>query len=297
MIRLAGRGIAFAALGAVILNAVSAVILRHEAMVVGLGMAADATHVYEAAFRSERRSTEPIVLVGDSVATQVVREAAGAARGVERLTTYYTISMVGQYLLVEKALRHNRNAREVRLLYIPSSFSNDLDVRLLYPHLVRPLLDREAIAALSPHAKARLRRSPWFSTYGLPIAKASAWFPAFDYGADAALSAIRHRGHMAPISIEYLKRTRDLCRSLGVRFRVYSPPVCRCRPSDLGAMRAVIDENGLTAEFSSYFETLRALDASSFLPDQVHMPPMVLREQASLYGWWWDSEGPAAVTP
>jgi hypothetical protein len=297
LIRFATKGIAFAALGAVILNAISAVLLRHESIVSGLGIASEARHVYEAAFRSEQPSTSPIVLVGDSVATQIVREAADAAKGVEPLTTYYTISMVGQYLLVQNALRHNRSVREVRLLYIPGSFSNDLDGALLYPHLVRPLMDRGAIGGLSPYAEARLRRSPWFPAYGLPISRASAWFPTFDYSADPLLSPIRHRGNMAPVSIEYLKRIVDLCHAHGARFRVYSPPVCRCRLSDLGAMSAVIDENGLRTEFSSYFDTLRVLDSASFLPDQVHLPPAMLREQAHLYHWWWDTGRPAEGAP
>ena len=102
---------------------------------------------------------------------------------------------------------------------------------------------------------------------------------------------------MAPISIEYLKRIAHLCRVRGATFRVYSPPVCRCRLSDLGAMRAVIDENGLGTEFSAYFDTLTVLDSASFLPDQVHLPPAVLREQAKRHRWWWEGDRPPEGIP
>jgi hypothetical protein len=287
--RLALKAVLFTVLGGFLLNALSGLVLRHKTVADGLGLTDEARHVHDARYKSLRPSLAAFVAVGDSVAHQLVAQQALTNPNVENLATYHSVSLVGQYLLARNALRSHPRVRSIVLIYIPGSFSNDLDYRWVYPHFVKPLVDREAMSALSPRALAQLRRSPWFPIYPFPLSKTMAWVPFTDYGALEAGPPRHHRGDLAPISLEYLQAMRALCQAHGVSFRVYSPPLHPRRVPDLSEMSTVIAEAGLEKSFRHYVDTVRVLDASDFQADRVHIRRERVAALAEMYQWWWNS--------
>lgn len=220
----------------------------------------------------KNQTTLSQVVVGDSVGHQVF---AVDEKNYKLLTTQ-SISMLGQYILLKNALESNPNTiRKAVLSYIPHSFSNDLDQPYTFRDVVKSLLWVSNFSDLSIVAMQKIFRFPqsvlgFFSVFKINNSVQMDYGYFFPYSHSYKEPFTQYKPLMSDISIDYLKRMKELCLKHNVAFLIIPSPISEGASLDFAEMKERIHAEGLDDLFVNYFEKLLILPKSYF-KDDIHL--------------------------
>jgi hypothetical protein len=260
------------------------------------------SEVYQAIEAARRPGPDVRTLVmGDSVARQLFRPGTEPRANVRYVTSNYAIAVAGQYYLLEEALKHCPNVRNVEMLLVVGVWGHDLgppytddyfcghfhsasqvadvwrlkrDVRLTTTHAARWLLPNLLAENAARRPQGPTEPAPqgqpmhgWLTPAGgEPILAAAAKVlpPRQPYVMPYDLAP---GGEvlvpLSPVSRHYLDRMRLLCREKGVRLRVLPGP-CVTPPR-------YFDNKGIYDGKFLYVD-------ESILSDGTHVKPELLEE-------------------
>lgn len=209
--------------------------------------------VYQALTEAERPSPAEIVLLGDSVGTQLYTYHGRPRDDIRVLSSNAAISMAGQYAVFLKALRAGvLKGKQLLLVYHPDSFRFDLQDHYLFQYFVKPFWRFRVRREFSSAVAERVRGIPWsFAVYS-PTIRYGNWTPNWE-GPDRPLG--NRRGYIRDISAEYLRRIAELSKQEGIPLQVIPPLVCETWAADhynAARFQAEVDELGLQEIFGSY---------------------------------------------
>ena len=221
--------------------------------------------VWDALDRSSVRSSNHILILGDSVGWQIFNPSH-EARDAMHLTTNLGVNMAGHYILAARVIESGTPLREIYLCCIPPAFENNLDQHFTFNAFVKPFYRRENRHFFSPLLYQRLSRQPYWLT-ALPVVRNTWLADGIDYGSDANRPT---PPEISPLSLEYLQKLRDLARSRHIGFHLIAPPINVKYKDDYSRMRRQVHDAGLDAAFGRYFEDLEIIDAAYFR-DEYHL--------------------------
>lgn len=215
--------------------------------------------VYEALAEARRPSPAKVILLGDSVATQLYTHHGRPRDDIRVLCSNAAISMAGQYVVLLQALEAGslKNS-EVVLVYHPDSFRFDIQDRFAFQYFVKPFYRIRWLSEFSPTVKARVREVPWSATVWLPMIRFGNWTP--DWKGPAQSSSQGAKRYLREVSIEYLHRIEELSRTGGFPLRLMPPPVCEMWANeflDVAQFQSEVHSAGLDELFRDYFDQLQ----------------------------------------
>lgn len=252
-----------------LLNLISYVLIKEN-------ICTDRQDIYKA-IESCKKTHEgkDILILGDSVASQLVTYGMKNKKRIIDLTCNQAMSLAGQYVLLENILKNNKQIKTVCLLVIPNSFRNNLDNKYTHNYFVKPFYTNFAeYLTNNTILKINKKYSKMHSVIDkLPVSRVINVF-AIDYHDDS--SPERYDTHLSPVSIEYLTLMQNKCNSLNVKFKIYPLPISKTiynTNKNLSYMRNQTNSNGFNAIFEEYFDKLVVLDDNFFVSDNTHIKP------------------------
>ncbi|MDQ3234610.1 MAG: hypothetical protein M3Q07_22630 [Pseudobdellovibrionaceae bacterium] len=230
---------------------------------------------YDVVLRSQEKTTKTKLVLGDSVANQIYYEQRNSPDTLV-LTSVQGISMIGQYILMNKVLEANPGQiKSMSLVYIPHSFSNNLDQPYTMGNLVSAFFTFENLHYFSRESIWMLARRPlvflsllkFFRTNNLLTIDYTPFNP------DPSMPFepfTRHAAFLSPISSQYLKLIFDKCAEEKIECKVVGAPIARTANIDFVKFRNSVASSGLDKEFEHYFDAVHVLEGENFV-DGVHL--------------------------
>jgi hypothetical protein len=215
------------------------------------------TEVYEVIAASKTKLNKKKLVIGDSVAKQVLDSLANDS-SIVSLASNQAISMVGQYVIASQALAANPSLDTLVLMYHPFSFQNNLASPLSFHYFVKPFYGTENRGLFSATVVMQVEAIPFYYLAQYRPVLTSNWSPTYEGVSDG-------KGLFSTISKEYVSRLQQLCLKKGVVLQIISPPINEVfRPQILASQ----------ADFETipgYVDSWHFYAAANFLPDQIHL--------------------------
>lgn len=215
------------------------------------------TEVYEVLAASKAKLKKKKLVIGDSVAKQVLDSLANDS-AIVSLASNQAISMAGQYVIAAQALIANPSVDTLVLIYHPFSFQNNLASPLSFHYFVKPIYTEENMPLISELVKHQVEAIPFYYLAHYRPVLTSNWSPSFEGISD-------EKGLFSSISREYVLRLHQLCVKKGVVLQIISPPINEVFRNQLIAARV---------EFKSipgYADSWNFYASTNFLSDQIHL--------------------------
>lgn len=235
----------------------------------------DGSETYEAIRRAETPSTNPNVILGESVSHQLLM-------GVDLpdtldLSCNQAVSVCGQYLLAREAIAHDPAVKQITLAYQPLSFTNDLSQKFTFNYFVKPFWVRpEMQPFIDGLVTTRLDRRPVYRLMAFPLFRYTDVLSTTDYTDPDPPSF----AYLSPVSIDYLRRLSALCQAHQVRLRIVSTPISKTSGYDEGVFLKEVSDAHLDDIFAGYTQTIRQVDPELLL-DNVHFKPQSIRQNSA----------------
>lgn len=224
--------------------------------------------IYYSIQKSEQKNNSKKLLLGDSVGNQLFPNSKND-EPINSLACNQSISLVGHYILLKNYLNSGNHVDTVFLLYAPSSFSNNLDEKYTYHYFLKPFYKKEYKTVFTEEVNRQIKKIPYYRFCRLPYILTTNWAP--DYGLENNTEEISNT-FLSPISVEYLKRIRNLSKKFDFEFIILAPPINEKKKTKLLSInRKKISDNDLEGLFTNYFQGMRFLNDSNFYPDGVHL--------------------------
>ncbi|MCH8330347.1 MAG: hypothetical protein IH946_03040 [Bacteroidetes bacterium] len=219
--------------------------------------------IYRNINRSNTDLGAATLIIGDSGADQLYTSTKSHGKAVS-LTTNAAITMAGQYIFLQNALKNN-DLKKVVLIYNPLSFSNNLDTATSYQYFIKPFYTIENKVYFDTSVNDAL--IPFFlpSLSQLPLIKATNWVPDFSFRLEKSTV------ELSPINKNYLKKISELTLERGIQFSVLPGMIKESKRNDtFQELRSLIKANGLQDAFKDYFNKMIFLEDKWFR-DEVHV--------------------------
>lgn len=270
MVRLLIKILFFITTSFVLLNLISFVLVRNNFI------SKPTIEVYEAIDSSNKRHEgKDVLILGDSVARQLVSIGIKNKAHIIDLSCNMAISLAGQYVLFENVLKNNKQIKTVCILLVPDSFTNNLNQKYTHNYFVKPFyteysayLTKNTIQIVnSKYSKVVAVFDPFFGK--LPLSKVLD-VTSIDYHDD---SSSKHGTHLSPISIEYLTLIQNKCSKLNIKLKIYPLPISVSTYNKIRSLdyfRNQINNNQYNDILGEYINNLVVLDDNFFLKDTVH---------------------------
>lgn len=267
MINIITRSIFIAIISFAIINVISYIVISNDYLVSDLNKETIGADAYNAIDLSKYyypdRNT---VILGDSVARQIITKGLAGKINVIDLTCNQALSLAGHYSLLLNVLNHNPQVSKVYLLYHIGSFSNNLDEPWTYNYFVKPFyLENDSL--FSDNIHTIIKRKFYWPLYKLPIARVLPCFGSIDYSHKDTLA--KYRPIMSPTSIEYIQIIQKLCRARNVEFKIFPTPISFKAGISFHDFNILVRENNLCDTFNKYLDRMIVLD-DDFFVDRVH---------------------------
>ena len=174
--------------------------------------------------------------------------------------------MAGQYILLKTFIDNNKNnlPDEIVLIMTPTSFNNNLDQIYTYNNFLKPFYRSEYASMITDTCREQIRKVPFYYISQWPIIVNTNWSPTYENTDPYPF--------IAPISINYLLKIKELCLKYKLPVKFYCPPVKASRSELVMAFAkndSLPEKTGFKNEFASYFKGMVILPDSLF-QDQVH---------------------------
>ena len=215
------------------------------------------TEVYEVISASKSKLKRKKLVIGDSVAKQVLDSLANDSTIVS-LASNQAISMAGQYVIASQALTANPSLDTLVLMYHPYSFQNNLASPLSFHYFVKPFYTDENRALFSREVKQQVEAIPFYYLAHYRPVLTSNWSPSFEGVSD-------EKGLFSSISRDYVSKLQQLCSKNGVVLQIISPPINEIYKERL--MKAQAQFKAIPG----FVESWHFYAKSNFLPDQIHL--------------------------
>jgi hypothetical protein len=215
------------------------------------------TEVYEVLAASKSKLKRKKLVIGDSVAKQVLDSLANDSMIVS-LASNQAISMAGQFVIAINALTQNPEIDTLVLMYHPLSFQNNLASPLSFHYFVKPFFTSENRGLFSASVIGQVEAIPFYYVAQYRPVLTSNWSPTYAGVSDENVL-------FSTISREYVERLRTLCDAKGVVFQIIAPPINVAFQAKLVAARAQFEA------IPGYTETWTFYAASNFIADQIHV--------------------------
>ncbi len=235
--------------------------------------------IYDVIKLADTAGPFPEVIIGDSVARQLF--PTGPGKKSLYLTSNQAISMVGQYILVDKYItRFPGQVKDVIAILHPYSFTNNLDQKWSFNYFFLPFFTRENDRYFSPLVFSLMENCKYCYLYRQGFIKkfikkhlehfqvdfSSLDNHPFEFTGYSTVDRI----YLTPIALEYLKKLDELCKQNQIKLHLFCPPISRVFNSDYSFMKIQLRENGLTEMFSDYFAKMLLLKDDAFKHDLIH---------------------------
>jgi hypothetical protein len=239
--------------------------------------------IYEAIHLAETAGPYPEVIIADSVGRQLF--PTGPGKKSLYLTSNQAISMVGQYILLDKYIsRFPGQVKNVIAIFHPYALANNLDQVWTFNYFFLPFFSSENDPYFSPLVFSLMKscKNCYLYRQGFIkkfIKKHLEHFQV-DFSAlgnhpfDSTGFKTGDRIYLAPLSIEYLNKMQELCRQNHIAFHLFCPPLSRKYYSDYSFVKNQLRENGLIEMFSDYFGKMLFLKDDAFKHDFIHYRTM-----------------------
>lgn len=214
----------------------------------------------------DKGKTEDIIVIGDSVGNQLYF-VADEISGITGLASTMAISMVGQYLVLNKVVENNKSqGKRVYLIYHPSSFKEDLNTKFTYHYFLKPFFYEENYLDIEAPALSRIQQIPYYEYCQWPWLKATNITPNFE----SVPSDNQDQFYLSEISQLYLQKMKKLAKENDFTLKILAPPIQeKFREYDFARFVNQIDELGMSAEFTGYVDDIQYFSAELF-QDEVH---------------------------
>ncbi|MGL4947337.1 MAG: hypothetical protein ACRDAQ_03835 [Cetobacterium sp.] len=251
------------------------------------GLSKPNADVYEAIGAANQKSDYKEVILGDSVSRQIFNIQNQENSKYYHLSSNQAISVLGNYILLEKYLKNNPQTEKVYLMMRPTSFNNDLNQKWTYAYFILPFFSVENIDLFSKKVlnKLKSRNKEIYLNYDL--------IKVLEKNPKLALSMkidySDHKDHskeeafLSEVSIESLKKIEKLCFDNKIKFEILSSPLSEKETKVYSRLEEDISKNNFTEIFSRYFESISFYPESSF-GDGIHFEKKYLNENIENIG-------------
>lgn len=211
---------------------------------------------------AKREIASDTLYIGDSVAGQVM-----PYNGKNVLTSNGSVYAVGNYLIMDDALRNDPGITTVIYMSIPQVIGHKFERSNTWNNFVKPFWIPENVQRLDSTVIDKVERHRaslaqlFIPAKFLPLSEVN-----MENGVKKADDVL------SPFALHWLQRMKDLCDERHVTLRIASPPVARKavkESNDWSAMRQQVRGTGLEELFDRYFRSIAAYP-DSMLKDRVH---------------------------
>jgi len=257
------------ALSFIILNIVSYLIISNSILSNKFKIYSIGAEVYNAiALSNKVHASKRTLMLGDSVAKQLIDQNISIKTDTIDLTCNQAISLAGNYDLLLNVLKYNKQVRRIYLLYRVNSFENNLNQKWTYNFFILPFYRRHE-ATFTVNTQEIVQTKLYWLFYRLPIAKVLPVFGNIDYS--DKYKDTKQDIKLSATSIEYLKMIQEVCRAHNVDFKILPVPVSIIKLGAYDYFKYQISVNKLDEMFSRYFDKFIVLDDGFYKQDQVHI--------------------------
>jgi len=212
------------------------------------------------------------LILGDSAGNQLISHGVYESDHMISLACNQATTMVGQYILLNTFFENNphHNIDEVILIYHPSSFENNMDLKYTYQYLLKPFYRDPYKEYFNENAQQLVKKIPFYQFCQFPLIKMTKWSPRYDYKDDLDYFKFR----LSQLSIDYLRLINKLCIENNCVFQIL-PPVMKEKYRNewyLRDMKEQIQDAGLMQLFQDYFKCM-IFEKDNIFKDMVHLSP------------------------
>ena len=226
--------------------------------------------IYYSIKKSTELSDAEILLLGDSVARQLLNNEENDLL-INSLACNQGISLVGQFILLEKYLKKGNKIDKLIILYHPISFKNNLDQIYTFHYFMKPFYIKENYKYFSPTVFNQISKIPFYYLNREPFILTSNWSPKYSSPIDEFGNTKKGSFWLSKVSIEYLKKIQQLAEVNDFKIQLVAPPISAAKQELIKAMNTdLIKGNELEGMFKDYFENIIYCD-DSFFKDDIHL--------------------------
>jgi hypothetical protein len=219
--------------------------------------------IYFSILKSRKKSKAKKLLLGDSVGGQMFPNDK-QYKGMNSLACNQAIGIVGHFLLLNNYLRAGNKIDTLIMLFNPFSFENNLDQVYTFHYFLKPFNTGKYTPLFTPEVKEQIKKVPYHYLCKVPHIYIKAWAPDF-HSADE-----RNFKFLSPISVEYLKKIKELSVDYDFKMILLSTPLCVEKERLLELDVEEFKNAGVEKEFTHYFDTLMVIDSTEFV-DRTHL--------------------------
>lgn len=228
------------------------------------------------------------VIIGDSVARLIFApEYQGETDKTCYLATNQAITVLGNYLLLNRYLENNPQTKEVTYILRPQSLANPLWFNYSFQYFVVPFYNEEFMELIKPETQDYIenRFGAIYATNNV-VKKFTINTP---YYLDVYLNnileqqlEIRDEKHISDIAVEYLGLMKELCDSRGITLNVLAAPLPDTEDNhNWEDMKNVILANDKLAFMQDFFDGIDYYDEGFFM-DEAHFTEEYLSENRDM---------------
>jgi hypothetical protein len=153
----------------------------------------------------------------------------------------------------------------VYMLFRYSSFLNNLDEKYTYHYFLKPFYNEEYKSLFTQTVNDQVHKIPFHFICRDPNILTTNWAPNFQAEDE------KNYTFLSPISVEYLKRIKELSIKHGFTLIILPTPTSFNNKQEILAIdKNEIIKNGLANEFNGYFDQIIFLNDTSFM-DGIHL--------------------------
>jgi hypothetical protein len=220
--------------------------------------------IYYSLKKSKAKNKSKKVLFGDSVAKQLFDNETNNDT-INSLACNQSIGMVGQYILLKNYLDAGNRFDTAFFLFQPFSFQNNLDQVYTYHYFLKPFYIKEYLPYFSSTVKEQVAKIPYNKFCCYPSILTSNWAPDFKPKDEKDYT------FLSPVSVEYLKKIKELAAKYSFELIVLPTPVSKGFETRVKKFNLQeIADNNFQGEFKNFFEKIIYLDNSEF-SDSSHL--------------------------
>lgn len=232
--------------------------------------------LYYALDLAEEKTEYTKVIIGDSVARLIFSpDYQDETDEVCYLATNQAITVLGNYILINRYLENNPQTEEVYYIVRPQSLANPLWFNFSFQYFIVPFYNdtyKQYIDAdTGKYIEDRFGKLYATNDIVKSFIENNAYY--MDVYLNNVLEQqleVRDEKHLSDLTIKYLPKIKELCDSYGVRFKVMAAPLPDTQDNhDWGEFSQQIADNGLSDLLNGYIDGIDYYPESAF-GDEAH---------------------------